>query len=507
VIGEVGGAASPLPAGAALKARAARGAMALMLRSGITGLAAVVGGVVLARILTPTEFGIYAITAFCAAFLSMFGDVGLGAAIIQKQDGPTQADLRTVFTLQLVLASILVVAGFIAAGPVAGAYHLSPAAAWLMRALIATLLISVLRTVPAVLLERDLRYGRLGTVDASQGVTFQVAAVVAALLGFGVWSFVWATVISSVVGVVAAYTLSPWRPGFGFDRASARRLVSFGMAYQAQGILSFVKDAMTPTVVAVLAGAAAVGYVNWAFAIATAPLLVTGSLWQVTFPAFARAAHDPVLLARIVERAIHLGAIVMLPISFSIMALAPQIVEYVFGSKWDPALPSIYLFSVAFLTGPMVGSTFFNLFYATGHPRYSLYFTILYGVLDWGIGIPLVVWLGFNGIAIRTAIVAYVTLPPLLIVAERMVAIQPLRQLVRPGAVAMMAALLEVGTVRILPSGLPALLVALAVGGVAYVVVIAIADRALIRSVLTAVLPRGLARPLRWYLAGAAPTS
>ncbi len=506
MIGEVGGAASPLPAGAALKARAARGAMALLIRSGATGLAAMVGGIVLARILTPSEFGVYAITAFCATFLSLFADVGLGGAIIQKREQPSQADLRTVFTIQLVLASLLVVGGFIAAGPIAAAYHLSAAAAWLMRALVATLLISVIRTVPAVLLERELRYSRLATVDAVQAVAFQVTAVVAALLGCGVWSFAWATVISSAAGVVLAYCLSPWRPGLGFDRGAARRLLSFGIAYQTQSILSFVKDAMTPTMVAVLAGAAAVGYINWAFTVASVPLLVTGSLWQVTFPAFARAAHDPLLLGRMVDRAVHLGAIVMLPISFSIMALAPQIVDYVFGTKWEPALPSVYLFSVSFLTGPMVGSTFFNLFYATGHPRYSLYFTILYGVLDWGIGVPLVVWLGFNGIAIRTAIVAYVTLPPLLIVAERLVAIQPLRQLVRPGLVAGLAAVAEMGTVKLLPAGVGSLVAAAAVGVACYVLVIAVADRTLIRSVLTTVLPGRLARPLRWYLVGTVST-
>jgi O-antigen/teichoic acid export membrane protein len=495
------------PATEPLQARAARGAVALLIRSGIVKLAAVAAGVVLARVLTPRDFGIYAITAFCAGFLSMFADVGLAGAIIQRRDRPSDVALRTVFTIQLVLASLLVTVGLLAAGPIAAAYHLAPAAAWLIRALIGTLLISALRTVPAVLLERELSYGRLGTVEAIEAVTFQGIAILAALLGLGVWSFVWATVARGLVGLVAIYTVSPWRPALGFDGAAARDLASFGIAYQAQGIVSFIKDAMTPTIVAVIAGATAVGYVNWAYSVATVPLLVTSSVWQITFPAFARAAHDPQLLARMVERAIRLGAIVMLPLSFSLMALAPEIVHHVFGSKWAPALPAVYLFSVSLLAGPLVGSTFFNLFYAVGRPRYGLYFTILYGLLDWGIGVPLLIWQGFNGIAIRTVIVAYVTLPLLLRTARSLVPVRPLQQLVRPGLVAALCALLELTTVRALPSAVPSLLIAAVLGGVSYLSAISITERAIIRPVLRAVLPRRLAEPLHWYLTGAAPIS
>jgi teichuronic acid exporter len=490
--------------GELLQTRAARGAAALLVRSGVIKLAGVVGGVILARALSPGQFGIYAIAAFCVAFAAMFADVGLGGAIIQQRHAPTRGELRTVFTLQVGLAAVLVGIGMIVAGPIAAAYHLPTADAWLLRALIATLLPMAARTVPAVLLERDLRYGRLGTVEAVEAITFQATAVGCALAGLGVWSFVWATVARGVVGLVVLYSLSPWRPSFGFDSGVARRLTAFGLPFQGQGVLSFVKDAMTPTIVAVVAGASAVGYVNWAYALATVPLLVTTSVWQVTFPAFARAAHDPALLARMVERAIRLGAIVMLPISFSIMALAPQIIHLVFTAKWDPALPSVYLFSASLWAGPLLGATFFSLFYAAGRPRYGLWFTILYGVLDWGLGVPLLLWLGFNGIAVRTVVVAFITLPLLLRAARSIVPVRPLRQVIRPALVAAPCALLEIAVVHALPQGFAGLIAAALVGAVAYVVAIAAVEREVIRPVLRAVLPQRLLTPLGWYVTGPA---
>ncbi|HXA27464.1 MAG TPA: oligosaccharide flippase family protein [Candidatus Angelobacter sp.] len=483
-----------------LQTRAARGAAALLVRSGAIKLVSAAGGVVLARLLAPAQFGVYVVAAFCVAFLAMFADVGLGGALIQQREAPTRRELSTVFTVQMILAGVLVAVGLVVAAPVASAYHLPAADVWLLRALIATLFISSLRTVPAVLLERELRYGRLGTVETVEALVFQVTAVGAALAGAGVWAFVLATALRAVVGLAVIYRLSPWRPSLGIDRAVARRLASFGLAYQANGVLSFVKDAMTPTIVAVVAGAAAVGYVNWAYALATLPLLVTTSLWQVTFPAFARAAHDPALLTHMIERAIRLGAIVMLPLSFSVMALAPEAIHYVFTSKWDPGLLSVYLFSISLWAGPLLGSTFFSLFYAVGKPRYGLWFTILYGVLDWGLGVPLLLWLGFNGIAVRTVIVAYVTLPLLLRVARSIVPIRPLRQVIRPALAAALAALVELGAVHVLPRSPVAFVAAMVIGAVVYIAAICKLEGELLRPVARAVLPARFQAPLRRYL-------
>src|SRR5207302_8161081 len=137
--------------------------------------------------------------------------------------------------------------------------------------------------------------------------------------------------------------------------------------------------------------------------------------------------------------------------------------------------------------GPLLGSTFFSLFYAMGRPRYSLFFTILYGVLDWGVGVPLVLWLGFNGVAVRTLIVAYVTLPLLLRAARNLVPVQPLRQIIRPAIVAGICALGEFTVIRALPAS-PASFVATAVCGTAlYIVLIARVERDVLKALLRAV--------------------
>lgn len=474
---------------AALQVRALRGALALLGRSLFVRLVAILGGVLLARVLSPREFGLYAVVAFIVAFLTNFSDVGLGAALIQQPAVPSRRELETTFTLQLLLVTCLVVVGFLLASPISAAYHLSAGGVWLIRVLLLSLPIGLLRSIPAVLLERDLRYSRLSVIESVEALSFQLVAVGLALARFGVWSFVWAALVRAIAGVLTAYFVAPWRPGISFSPAVAGRLLRFGVPYQAQGVLSFTKDAMTPTFVGLLVGAAAVGYVNWAFGLAALPLAVTESVWRVTFPAFARAQQNRELLCSLIERTVRLSAILFLPLSILLLPAAPDLVHYIYTDKWAPALPAFYLFSISLWTGPLLGSTVFSAFYATGRARFALYFTVLYGVLDWGIGIPLVLLFGFTGIAVRAVIVAYGTLPLLLIALQRIVPVRVLPQIVRPLVAAMGAAALEWLFLHILPPGLPTLACSGSIAALFYAVSMALWERRLLSAVVHGVLP------------------
>jgi O-antigen/teichoic acid export membrane protein len=488
-----------IDASTALQQRALRGAVLLAGRSMAVKVLTVGCGVVLARILTPTDFGLYAIVAFVVSFFTAFSDVGLGAALIQQREAPTRDDLTTTFTLQLSLVSCVIVIGLIASSAIGDFYHMSSGRVWLLRVLLLSLPIGLLRSIPAILLERDLSYGRLSIVEASEDLSFQAAAVVLALLHFGVWSFVWAAITRAALGVMVAMVVSPWRPGTGFSRASAERLLRFGVPYQLQGTLSFIKDSMTPTLIAALVGAAAVGYINWAFALAFLPLTATRPLTRVLFPAMARAQTELHLMKRMIERSVRLSSIVFLPVSVLILAAGPQITHLIYTDKWAPALPAFYLFSISLWTGPLLGSAFFSAFYATGRSKLALHFTIMYGVLDWVIGVPLVLLFGFNGIAIRAVIVAYGTLPILLLAMRRVIPVNTVQQVIRPAAASAVAGVVELSLLRALPAGLVWLAVSGALAAGVYGVMIAFWERPLLSLTLTRLLPAQTYPFIRWY--------
>lgn len=362
--------------------------------------------ILLARILAPQIFGIYAIVSFVVQFFSTFGDIGLGAALIQKKGELSKEELSTTFWFQQIL--VWIVAGLtIAAAPFALKIYpdLPPAGVWLIRAMAFAFLFTSLKTVPAILLERNLNFNRIAWVDIAESLVFQAATISFALAGFEVWSFVIAAIIRGIFGAVFIYALSAWRPTLDFNFKSVKALVKFGLPYQGSSVMSFLKDAVAPLFIGAYAGAAAVGYVNWARTFAFAPLMLTESFGRVAFPAFSRIQHDKALLKKVVERSIRCITLVMFPLTVILLTLGTEITRVIFTEKWMPGITAFYFYC----TSPGMIGIFLPLYSAIislGKSRVLLVLTIMLILMEWGLGVPFIIYFGFNGVAMTQPLTA-----------------------------------------------------------------------------------------------------
>lgn len=426
-----------------LKQRAVRGGLSVLARAIAVRGIAFVGLILIARLASPAELGAFVMVSFAVGFFTAVGDGGLAAALIQQDHEPTPRELSTVFTGQAMVVAGLAVGGLALSIPLAGVLHLGAHQYATLLLVMAALPFAALKTVPAARLERQLRYGPIAAVDALQAFVFQGLAVGFAVAGFGVEGFAAAAVVQAAVGAIAVTAFSPWWLHFGLDRPSLRRLFSFGAIVQAQTAVNYVKDSITPLFVGAVVGASAVGYLNWAYTMAAIPLLIAYPLADVTFSVFARARGDLVLLQAMVERAIRVCALTILPVSILTIVGAGRLVDVVFGAKWAPSLPALYIFAVGMCTCPLITSSFFSLFYATGRTRTALGFMIAWAVLDWGLGVPLVLHYGFVGIAWRSLLVAAASTPVLIITARRIVPLRVLRQVTLPAILACAAGAVE----------------------------------------------------------------
>lgn len=390
----------------ALKKKSLNSIGTLICRQFATKLIYLVANIVLARMLAPQVFGIFAIVSFVVQFFSVFGDVGIGAALIQKKDELRPEELSTIFWLQQLLVWVVALIAFAAAPLVLRFYPtLPPVGVWLVRAMALGFMLSSLKTVPAILMERKIEFNRIALIDVSESLSFHGAAIAFALAGYEVWSFVWAAVIRSILGVVVVYSISSWRPTLCFNFAAIRGLLRFGLPYQGNNILAFIKDAVTPVFVGSYAGAAAVGYVNWARNFAFAPLMISEVFGKVAFPSFSRIQEDRELLARTVERSIRMMTLVLFPVSALMIALGPQLIHVLFTDKWLPALPAYYFYC----TSPLVIGfmlPMFSALLALGRSMVVLRMTVLLLFLEWGLGIFFVTISDFNGIAFNQPIIA-----------------------------------------------------------------------------------------------------
>ena len=379
-------------------ARAKQGIKLLMGRQVCLQVLTFAGGVILARILGPAQFGLFAIATFLVNTLAMFGDFGLVPSFIQRKAELTERDLQVGFTLQQIITTGVVVILFIAAPWLARLYPKAPPeTVWLVRTLAFTLFLSSWRSVSALQLERQLRYDRLAWIEVVESLSYQLIAVVLALLGHGVWSLVWATLIRAILGTSLAFITAPWTVRFVFDRKISQEVLRFGIPFQLQNLFSHAGDWISPLLVGSLIGPQAVGFLTWASSNGKKPLILVDNVMRVAFPHFSRLQDDKAEVERILLRYF---TYLLLPsgLWFCVLLVAgPMLVQWIYTEKWMPGVPSLVLYSVALwfdVLSFVVVVTLNSLGFVGMTTRVMLVRTLIYIAVS----IPLVLKFGFSGV-------------------------------------------------------------------------------------------------------------
>ena len=333
---------------ATVKQRAVRGVAILTGRTFVFSLISLFATGLLTFYLAPAEFGIFWIVSAVVNFLAYFSDVGLAAALIQKKEKLSDGDLRTTFTVQQILVVTLLLILFLTTPVLTRIYSLSTAGVYLLYALGISLLFSSLKTIPSVLMERELEFGKLTISQVLENLVYNITAVFLAWKGFGITSFTYAILARGVTGLLAIYVLKPWMPSFGISRESLKKLLSFGVPYQFNTFLAVVKDDGMTAVLGGILGPAGVGILGWAQKWGYAPLrFFMDHVIKVTFPAFARMQDEKAELARTVTRSIFFICFLVFPSVVGLLIVAPILVEIIPRyEKWTPALLPLSLIAI-----------------------------------------------------------------------------------------------------------------------------------------------------------------
>ncbi len=393
---------------ATLKKRSIVGIVALTTRTFLLQVIAFTATFLLTLLLTPSIFGVYYVVSAVISFLGYFSDIGLAAALVQKKEPLTDEDLTTTFTIQQSLVVVLVIISFAGSAWVAQFYHLNDAGLWLFRALIVSFFLSSLKTIPSILMERELQFDKLVIPTIAETLGFYIVTVYLAWRGFGITSFTWGVLARGVIGLVSIYIIRPWRMSLGFSKDVLHRLLRFGIPFQMNSFLALLKDDLFTIFLGKVLPFAQVGYIGWAKKWAEVPLrLIMDSIIRVTFPAFARMQHDVNLLRKAIEKTIYGLALTMLPISMGLMFFVGPMVEIIPKyAKWNPALVSFYFFVVA---AAMAGMTtpLTNALNAVGKIKTTLFFMVLWTVLTWTLAVTGIKLFGYNGFAIALCIISF----------------------------------------------------------------------------------------------------
>ncbi|MBI3951163.1 MAG: oligosaccharide flippase family protein [Acidobacteria bacterium] len=451
-----------------IRYRTIKGVVAMFLRQFIVMPVSLVASVLLARLLQPNDFGIYAIASFWIYIIVGFRDLGFGAALIQQRSEPSRSEWNTIFTFQSIFVLLTVAGLYFLAGPLTAFYQMDPRMIWVIRGLSLVLLIGLLGSVPNVILERRLAYDVIAKIDGAATLLFHASAVGLALMGFGVWSFIHAAIASELVRAVLLFWRSSWRIGFSWNKSFLRSALKFGSLYQLGGLTSLLRDNIAPLLAGPLFGLGAVGYLKWAERTAYLTSQVfTQIVTRVSFPSFSRMQDHPEEISQAVEKMLRYLMLATAPTLAVGAALIPWIIDFVFTNKWEPATVAFYLLTVRMLGGNIT-TPFIGVLNATGRVTTSLRILSLWTITDWGLALVFTRLWGFNGVAAAYAL--GIALPVVWLLREfrRVAPINLKYALGHPVAAGVIAGVVTWSLGRAWVTGLPSLIAVMLLGLILY---------------------------------------
>jgi O-antigen/teichoic acid export membrane protein len=301
---------------------------------------------VLALLLTPHEFGVVSLAASWVALLSVFGELGFGAALVQRKT-LEPGHLSTTFALNMAAGVVLTFVGIALSSPLARFFH-TPDAAPVLVALSAGFVLNAPSLTQLALAQRELRFRDLALRDTAAAVIGGVVGVTLAAAGFGVWSLVAQTLTATVTATALLWRLSSWRPRVAeVSRERARELWAYSSKIFWFNIFKYFAQNGDRLLVGYLAGPVQLGVYTFAYRLVVYPVAtVTGAIGSYLFPRFARLQHDRDAVRRVYFRITAALETVFFPVLALAAVAAPLGVPLLFGDRWSAAAILVQLFTV-----------------------------------------------------------------------------------------------------------------------------------------------------------------
>ncbi len=454
-----------------VKQKSVKGVTTLIARYFVLYGISFVAIIFLGSFLTPGEFGTFGVVSAAVSFLVYFSDIGLAASLVQKKEKVTDDDLRTTFTIQQGLVLVLLVLLFVFSKFISREYGLTQDGLILLYALGVSFLLSSLKTIPSVLLERKLEFGRIALSHILENLVYYSLLVFLAWQGFGLKSYTVAVIVRSVVGLVSLYYLSPWTPKIGLSRNSLKNLLHFGLPYQINTLIAVLKDDGLALVLGRIIGLDSFGILIWAQKWANFPLRIfMDQVTKVTFPAFARMQNEKEHLQKSVTRSVFFICFLVFPSVIGLLVLAPLLVKVVPRyEKWTPALFPLMIISINTCFAS-ISTQLTNLLNAIGRIKTTSLLMIMWTVLSWVLIPYLAFKYGVNGAAVGYALVGASSVVPIYIV-KRIVNFSLFDSAIKPFSAALFMGLILFIVRSALPINFYSVWILILVGVAVYIVI------------------------------------
>lgn len=308
--------------------------------------------IILARLLSPSDYGIIAMVTIFFAVAQSFVDSGFSNALVRKADR-TEEDLSTCFYFNIGVGIIAYFVLFLIA-PLVATFYNQPILSPIIRITGLGVILNSLCVVQQALFTIKIDFKSQAKITLSATILSGIVGVVLAYQEYGIWALVWQGVIGTIIRMGLLWLTSQWRPKTGFSRTSFNYLFGYGSKLLASGLLDTIYNNIYPIVIGKFYNPAQLGNYSRALGWAQLPSAnITSILQRVTFPVLSTIQDDSVRLQNSYRRLLKQSAFIIFPLMTGLAAIASPLIRVVLTTKWDGCVLYLQILCFALMLYPI----------------------------------------------------------------------------------------------------------------------------------------------------------
>ncbi|HEY0894881.1 MAG TPA: lipopolysaccharide biosynthesis protein, partial [Cellvibrio sp.] len=379
---------------------------------GVNTIIQLTSTIVLARLLSPDDYGVIAMVMAVTGFARLFRDLGLSAAAVQKKE--LSRDLQTnLFWINVAMGALLTLT-VAAAAPFVGMFYKKPELVPVTAVLSLSFTISSLGTQHGAGLVRGMKFGRKESAGIVGTMVALVVAMILAFRGFSYWALVWSSLAGNFATTVLLFVFSNFRPGLPSRRSGVRELLRFGVNITAFEFVNYFHRNLDNIVIGRFCGPASLGLYSRAYSLLMLPInSIRGPINSVGFPALSKLQNNPVEFRNYFRKATCFLALVSMPLTTFLAIASEPLIRLLLGEKWNGIAPIFSVLAVVAFIQPTVtlwGMVVLSRGMGKRYLQIGIFNTVC-SAIGFLAGLP---W-GAMGVAVGYAISTYVTTYPILV--------------------------------------------------------------------------------------------
>ncbi len=444
-----------------LKGRSVRGGAITMVNQASKFILNLGATAVLARLLTPQDYGLFGMVTALIGLAGVFNDMGLSAATVQKPE-INHKQVSTLFWVNVGLGTLIMVVVAVLA-PVVAWFYREPRLLWITLAMSTAFIFSGLTVQHKALLERQMRFSSLAAIEFTSFVVSTLIGMVSGWYGSSYWALVHMQLAGVFIYMVGVWVVCKWRPGLPARRAGVRSMLKFGGNLTGFNMLNYGARNLDNILIGRVWGAGALGLYSKAYSLMMLPLnQINGPVTAVAVPGLSRLSSEPQQFRNHYVKALSLITAITMPVVLLMLILAQEIVELLLGPQWREVGIIFQLLGLSAFFQPITNTSGW-LYISKGRSDRMFkwgVFASSFLVLSFFVGLPY----GARGIALTYSIAKVLQTVPCMYYATRdtSVTMLDLLQAIKPSFVAsLIAGAVTLGVQFLIAPSLPILATAI----------------------------------------------